>query len=91
MTNQTDLSLSHNGNMFGADVPDEFANGHGSEFPMDCWICAEEHHNNELDKPLNERREVSVITDEIIVHAYYDEDDFDIDTINCDVCLKHYT
>ena len=55
MTNQTDISLSHNGNMFGADVPDEFINGHGSEFPMDCWICAEEHHNNELDKPQSER------------------------------------
>ena len=87
----SDLSLSHNGNQFGADVPDEFINGHGSELPMTCWICAEEHHQNELDKPQRERREVSFITDEIIVHAYYDEDDFDIDSINCDVCLKHYT
>ena len=91
MTNQTDISLSHYGNEFGGDPDGEFPLGHGAEFPMACWICAEEHLQNELDKPQNERREVSVITDEVIVHAYGDEDDFDIDTINCDVCLKHYT
>ena len=58
---------------------------------MACWICAEEHLQTELDKPLNERRAVSAISGEIIIHAYGDEDNFDTDSINCDVCLKHYT
>tara|TARA_R100001530_G_C4277291_1_gene144670 strand:+ start:467 stop:739 length:273 start_codon:yes stop_codon:yes gene_type:complete len=86
-----DISLSHYGNEFGGDPNGEFLYGHGSEFPMDCWICAEEHHQNELDKPQSERRTQTKLTGEIVVHAYYDEDDFDIDSINCDVCLKHYT
>ena len=86
-----DISLSHYGNEFGGDPDGMFPHGHGSEFPMACWICAEEHHQNELDKPQSERRAQTKLTDEIIVHAYYDEDDFDIDSINCDVCLKHYT